>query len=97
MTSWWRNSPLQGDRPKIVRHKVNGEAIRRLVGAGFGVRLVSDAATGTSYSGVYREPRDGNGPCRIGFMAQWDKDNDNPTLATFLKLPQERYPLPRSE
>ena len=37
-------------------------------------------------------------PSRINFMAQWDKDYDNPTLTSFLKLLQERYPLlPSSE
>jgi DNA-binding transcriptional LysR family regulator len=86
-------------RPKIVRHEVNGEAVRGLVGAGFGVSLVSDAAVGTTHAGVvYREPRDTTGPHRIGFMAQWASDNKNPTLAPFLKLLQERYPLlPRGE
>jgi len=83
-----------GDRPKIVRHEINGEAVRALVGAGFGISLISDAAIGTAHAGVvYREPRDGNGPSRLGFMAQWEKDNNNPTLAPFLKLLQERYPL----
>ena len=83
-----------GERPKIMRHDVNGEAIRCLVGAGFGISLISDAAIGSTYAGVvYREPRDSCGPSRIGFMAQWDKDNNNPTLAPFLKLLRERYPL----
>jgi DNA-binding transcriptional LysR family regulator len=83
-----------GEQLKVVRHDINGEAIRCLVGAGFGVSLLSEAAIGTTYPGVvYREPRDGSGPSRINFMAQWDKDNNNPALAPFLRLLQERYPL----
>jgi hypothetical protein len=42
---------------------------------------------------VYREARDGNGPSRISYAAYWQGDNDNPALAHFLKLLEERYPL----
>lgn len=83
-----------GERPKIVRHDVNGEAVRCLVGAGFGVSLISEAAVGTTYDGVaYREPRDGAGARHISFMAQWNRENINPALATFLKLLCERHPV----
>lgn len=33
---------------------------------------------------VYREIRDGNGPTRVGFVAYWRRDNDNPALAQFV-------------
>ena len=39
------------------------------------------------------EARDGNGPSRISYAAYWQGDNDNPALARFLKLLEERYPL----
>lgn len=64
------------------------------MGAGFGVSLMCEACIGAVYSGVvYREARDGNGPSRISYTAFWQGDNDNPALAHFLKLLEERYPL----
>jgi DNA-binding transcriptional LysR family regulator len=84
-----------GDRPKVVRHDVSRESIKSLVGAGFGVSLMTEACFGVSFAGVvYREVRDGAGPVRIGYSGHWRKDNDNPALANFLKLLGERYPLP---
>ena len=54
---------------------------------GFGVSLVTESDIGASFSGlIYRELRDGTGPSRIGFSAHWRADNDNPALASFLKL-----------
>jgi len=82
-----------GDRPEVEEHDVGIEAIKSLVGAGFGVSLVCDACAGANYAGVvYREARDGNGPSRIGYTAHWSKHNANPALQSFLKLLSERYP-----
>ena len=62
---------------------------------GFGVSLVTESDIGASFSGlIYRELRDGTGPSRIGYSAHWRADNDNPALASFLKLLGERYPSP---
>jgi DNA-binding transcriptional LysR family regulator len=84
-----------GDRPKVVSHDITRENIKSLVGAGFGVSLMCEACVGANYTGVvYREARDGNGPTRISYAAYWQGDNDNPALAHFLKLLEERYPLP---
>lgn len=84
-----------GERPKVISHDVSRENIKSLVGAGFGVALMCEACIGAAYSGViYREARDGNGPSRISYAAFWQGDNDNPALAHFLKLLEERYPLP---
>lgn len=84
-----------GDRPKIVQYEVNGETIKSLVGAGWGISITCDACLGVNYVGVvYREVRDGNGACRIGYCAHWAHDNANPALAAFLKLLHERYPTP---
>jgi DNA-binding transcriptional LysR family regulator len=83
------------DRPKLVRHHVTGENIKNLVGAGFGVSLMTEASLGINTVGLAcREIRDGNGSARLGYSANWREDNDNPALANFLKLLGERYPLP---
>lgn len=88
-----------GDRPRVVKHAISQANIKALVGLGCGVTLVCDACLGAQYAGViYREARDGNGACRIGYTAHWSADNLNPALASFLKLLRERYPaLPEPE
>lgn len=83
------------DRPTVVSHDVSEESIRSLIGAGFGIGLTIEAALGATFAGVtHREARDGTGPSRIGFSAHWRPDNENPVLASFLKLLGERYPSP---
>ncbi|WP_334396037.1 LysR family transcriptional regulator [Bradyrhizobium sp. AZCC 2289] len=83
------------DRPKIERHDVSRGIIKSLVSVGFGVSLVTESDIGASFSGlIYRELRDGTGPSRIGYSAHWRADNENPALASFLKLLRERYPSP---
>lgn len=82
---------------KIVSQDVSRESIKGLVGAGFGVSLICEAGIGASYAGVvYRHVQDGNGSSRISYTAYWQSDNDNPALAHFLKLLEERYPVPSS-
>jgi DNA-binding transcriptional LysR family regulator len=86
-------APLE-DRPKVVCHDVSPGNIKSLVGAGFGVSLATESCIGANVSGlVYREARDDAGQIRIGYSAHWREDNDNPALASFLKLLEERYPL----
>ena len=83
------------DRPKIVRHDVSRESVKSLVGAGFGIGLTLEASLGANFTGViHREVRDGTGPTRVDHSANWRNDNENPTLASFLKLLRERYPSP---
>ncbi|SHJ95111.1 DNA-binding transcriptional regulator, LysR family [Bradyrhizobium lablabi] len=83
------------DRPKLVRHDVSQESIKSLVGAGFGIGLTIEASLGASFTGVIlREVRDGIGPARMGHSANWREHNENPALASFLKLLRERYPSP---
>jgi DNA-binding transcriptional LysR family regulator len=83
------------DRPKVVRRDVSRASIKNLVGAGFGVGLMTESCIGANFAGlVYREARDGAGPIRIGYSAHWRGDNDNPTLSHFLRLLGERYSLP---
>jgi DNA-binding transcriptional LysR family regulator len=84
-----------GDRPKVVRHDASLGNIMSLVGAGFGVSLVTESDVGGNFSGlIYRELRDGTGPNWVGYSAHWRADNDNPALANFLKTLEERYPSP---
>jgi DNA-binding transcriptional LysR family regulator len=83
------------DRPKIVRYDVSRESIKSLVGAAFGIGLTLEASLGANISGVvHREVRDGTGPARVGLSANWRGDNENPALASFVKLLRERYPSP---
>jgi DNA-binding transcriptional LysR family regulator len=85
-----------GDRPKVMKHNVSQANIMALVGIGYGATLVSDACLGAHYAGVvYREARDSNGGCRIGYAAHWSDDNANPALKPFLKLLRDRYPALR--
>ncbi|MFZ1964965.1 MAG: LysR family transcriptional regulator [Roseiarcus sp.] len=83
------------DRPKILRHNVSRGSLKNLVGAGFGISLMTEACIGANLPGlIFRDLRDGAGPSRIDYSAHWREDNDNPALASFLKLLGERYPLP---
>jgi DNA-binding transcriptional LysR family regulator len=84
-----------GDRPKALFHDTSLGNIMSLVGAGFGVSLVRESDIGANFSGlIYRELRDGMGPSWVGYSAHWRTDNDNPALASFLKMLGERYPSP---
>jgi DNA-binding transcriptional LysR family regulator len=84
-----------GDRPNIVRHDVSRGSLISLVGAGFGVTLLTEASAGANVAGVlYREVRDGAEPARLGYSAHWRADNENPALSSFLRVLGERYPLP---
>lgn len=65
-----------------------------LVGAGFGITLLTEATVGTNFVGVvYKELRDTTEPTRISYSAHWRLDNENPALKAFLNLLGERYPL----
>jgi hypothetical protein len=84
-----------GDRPTVVQHEASRKTIKSLVGAGFGITLLCEACIGAKQicrRGL-REARDGNGPTRVGYTADWDEENCNPALAGFLKPLRERYSL----
>jgi DNA-binding transcriptional LysR family regulator len=84
-----------GDRPKAVCHGASWGNVKSLVGAGFGVSLVTESDVGANFSGLtYREVRDGTGPSWVSYSAHWRADNDNPALASFLRILGERYPSP---
>lgn len=85
--------PLPTDRPRLERHDVSRGAIKALVSMRMGVCLVLESDLCANPKGpVYRELRDGTGPARLGFVAYWRADNDNPALRSFLSLLAERYP-----
>ena len=64
-----------------------------LVGAGWGILLALEGATGAAYPGVsFRELNDIEGPTRLNFRAYWRQGNYNPSLRPFLDVLLERYP-----
>jgi len=77
----------------VVEHDVGLDRLLSLVGMGLGATLVSEGATGATYSGVAcREVHGESGPTRLAFMAYWRQSNSNPTLLPFLAMLRERYP-----
>lgn len=74
-------------------HNVGIDRLLSLVGAGLGLTLVLEGATGATYLGIiYREVHDENGPTQLGFKACWRQANTKSTLKHFLVLLRERYP-----
>jgi DNA-binding transcriptional LysR family regulator len=75
------------------RHDVGLDRLLTLVGAGWGILLALEGATGAVYPGVtYREVHDTDGPTRLAFSAYWRHANCNPSLLPFLDILRERYP-----
>lgn len=78
---------------RFLHQDVSIDRLMGLVGAGFGICLILEGATGARYDGVtYREVHDNDGPTRFNFAAYWRETNSNPTLRPFLDLLRERYP-----
>ena len=81
------------DNCQIQRHDVSLDRLLTLVGAGMGILLALEGATGTSYQDVaFREVHDRDGPIRLNFYAAWRHGNSNPSLRPFLDMLRERYP-----
>lgn len=87
-------SKMGGSDPcPVLRHDVALDRLLTLVGAGWGVLLALEGATGAAYPGVtFREVHDAEGPTRLSFRAYWRQTNSNPSLRPFLDLLRERYP-----
>lgn len=87
-------SRMGGSDPcPLLRHNVGLDRLLTLVGAGWGILLVLESATGVTYPGVtFREVYDAEGPTRLSFRACWRQTNSNPSLRPFLDLLRERYP-----
>ncbi|MFG1466189.1 LysR family transcriptional regulator [Xanthobacter sp. DSM 24535] len=84
-----------GDRgpSKCLRHDTALDRLLSLVGAGWGVLLTLEGATGLAVPGVtFCEIRDSDGPTRLEFRAYWRAANPNPSLQPFLAMLRERYP-----
>ncbi|WP_418025355.1 LysR family transcriptional regulator (plasmid) [Paracoccus sp. TD-10] len=74
------------DGPDIANLHLSRESILSLVGAGEGISLQCECASGlTGLGAVFRPVHDGNGATRIGYIACWHPDNGNPALQTFLE------------
>lgn len=74
-----------GRHPDIVRIKVARETLLTLVGLGFGLTVVSEAATMVRYPNVefrfFQKEDD-----LLPFHLVWSDENDNPALRRFLSL-----------
>jgi len=78
---------------RLLYHESGLDRLLSLVAVNYGVLLMLEGATGLRYDNVtLREVQDGDGPTRLDFAAYWRQSNDNPTLAPFLALLQQRYP-----
>jgi DNA-binding transcriptional LysR family regulator len=81
------------DPCRVIRHDAGLDRFLTLVGAGWGVLLVLEGATGAAYPGVtFREVHDSEGSTRLNFRAYWRQANCNPSLHKFLGMLRERYP-----
>ncbi|MBN9149756.1 MAG: hypothetical protein J0I83_16490 [Nitrobacter sp.] len=84
-----------GDRPRIKPMNENREEVLSMVGVGRGIGLVCESAIGNAIKGtVFREVRDGNGPTRVGLVAYWRHNNDNPALKQFRIMLQTNPAVP---
>jgi DNA-binding transcriptional LysR family regulator len=84
-----------GDRPLIKPINANREDVLSMVDGNRGITLTCESSTGNILPGVvYREVRDGNGPTRVGYVAYWRRNNDNPALKQFLSLLQAHPAVP---
>ena len=78
---------------RLLHQDVSVDRLMSLTGAGIGIYLMLEGATGARYDGVvYREVHDHDGPTRFNFAAYWRETNKNPTLTPFLDILRERYP-----
>ena len=82
-----------GSPCRVLRHDVGLDRLLTLVGAGWGILLALEGATGAIYPGVtYREVHDPDGPTRLAFRAYWREGTCNPSVLPFLDILRERYP-----
>ena len=84
-----------GDRQIVKLVNAEREDVISMVGGNRGISLACDSATGNAGNEVvYREVRDGNGPTRVGYVAYWRRNNDNPALKQMLTLLQAHPAVP---
>ncbi len=76
-----------------LHHDVSLDRLLTMAGAGWGILLALEGATGAAYPGVvYREVHDLDGVTRLNFSAYWRESNTNPSLLPFVNMLRERYP-----
>jgi DNA-binding transcriptional LysR family regulator len=81
------------DGARLNRHEVSLDRLLTMVGAGWGILVALEGATGATYPGVtFREVHESDGPTRVSFWAYWRQTNSNPSLRPFLDMLRERYP-----
>lgn len=74
-----------GHTVRFAAHDVGREGMFNLVGAGLGVAVLAESASGASYPGVvFRPVGDETGPTTVDAAAYWDPKRDNPALRRFL-------------
>ncbi|MDN3562924.1 LysR family transcriptional regulator [Paeniroseomonas aquatica] len=72
-------------KARFVEQDVGREAMFNLVGAGLGVAVLAESASGASYPGVvFRPVGNETGPTMVEAAAYWDPKRDNPALRRFL-------------
>ena len=81
------------DVGRLNRHEVSLDRLLTMVGAGWGILVALEGATGATYPSVtFREVHETGGPTRLNFWAYWRHTNSNPSLRPFLNMLRERYP-----
>lgn len=87
---------VPGDRPDIKRVKASTEHILSIVAGNQGITVLCESGSGSAVSGiVFREIRDGNGPTRVGYVAFWRHDNDNPALTQMIAFLRSHPAVPQ--
>jgi len=83
-----------GFKANIITQETSAETIAAMVPFGKFITIVPESATGAARPDVvFREITEPSGAAHLDFAAWWREDNDNPALARFFKLLDERYPL----
>lgn len=86
---------LPGDQPFIKHVRAHHSAMISAVDAERGITLACESSSMPPWPGVvFREVRDGGGPTRLGFVAYWRRNNDNPILKQFLASLQAHPAVP---
>ncbi len=80
-----------GFSPTVERYPVGRETLMHLVALGFGISVVSEAATGTRYPGVAVHPFS-SAQDALPYSAVWLPGNDNPALRRLLSLARAMAP-----
>lgn len=84
----------QGLKASIITQETSSETIAAMVPYGKFITIVPESAAGAARSDIsFREICEPTGVAHLDFAAWWREDNDNPALARFFKLVDERYPL----